>query len=94
LVKQLRRRKPVKAIPVPIWTAGQRKRSKEEKIEAKQKRNRPYMVLYDLAYDGGGDQFVKYYRTQISAKVDAFFQQRFPLSWGGSAVLYKNPDFK
>lgn len=59
--------------------------------EPKPKTQRRYRVRYDLAYDGGGDQWEDFYRTRLGARFAIFWNRQFA-SWGGSAVLYKFHD--
>lgn len=48
--------------------------------------DRPWVVHYDLAYDGGGDSWDGYYRTKFGAKISAWWNYHIA-SWGGSAIL-------
>lgn len=47
---------------------------------------RPYRVDYDLAYDGGCSIWSGYYRTQVGARVAAWWNVHVS-SWGGTAAL-------
>ena len=47
---------------------------------------RPWRVDYDLAYDGGGSRWHKYYRTRWGARI-SIWRNLNVSSWGGSAVL-------
>lgn len=51
------------------------------------KSGRRYRVEYDLAYDGGGSEWIGYYRTRLVAAVAIRFNRHIA-SWGGTAVLY------
>jgi len=57
----------------------------------KDKSNRKWRIEYDLAYDGGGEEWVGYYRTRLGAKISAFWNVHVS-SWGGSAILINNED--
>lgn len=48
---------------------------------------RPYHVYYDLSYEGGGREWVGYYRTKVGAIVCAWINV-YILSWGGTARLW------
>lgn len=53
---------------------------------------RSWGVKFDLAYDGGGrGTWTQYYRTKLGARISMFWHKEVA-SWGGSAVLFKNPD--
>lgn len=49
--------------------------------------DRRWHVRYDLAYDGGGSQWVGYYRTFTGAKL-AVWWNRNVASWGGTAAIF------
>lgn len=50
---------------------------------------RPWMVRYDLIYDNGIYAFTEYYRTEIGARVSAWWKHNVS-SYGGTANLYRN----
>lgn len=52
------------------------------------KSDRRWHVDYILLYDGSEDMWVGYYRTNIGARIAAFWNTQIA-SWGGSAVLYE-----
>ena len=51
------------------------------------KSTRPWHVDYELAYDGGGAQWVGHYRTKTGAHIAAWWNVHIA-SWGGSAILF------
>lgn len=51
--------------------------------------DRPWFVAYDLIYDNGFGRWTQYYRTQIGARISAWWKFNIS-SWGGSAILYDN----
>ena len=73
-----------------MWRSGDKKQARHDRWRHKKKARAHFRVLYDLAYDGGGSIFDEYYKTELGARVSAFFHLHFR-SWGGSAELYPYP---
>ena len=81
----MRPQKP-EAKPVREWPAHSQTVSLEPS-------SRRWAVVYDLAYDGGGSDFVEFYRTKTGALVARWLHMNLR-SWGGSAKLYDQLEFR
>lgn len=73
-----------------LWRSSDKKQAKHDRWREKRMARANYRMEYDLAYDGGGSTFSEYYKTELGARVSAFFHLHFR-SWGGSAELYPHP---
>jgi hypothetical protein len=71
------------------YEAGKRKRERQAR-RLERHRRRPWWVVYDLAYDGGGSEWTGYYKARWQALV-ALWWNRHVTSYGGEARLYENP---
>lgn len=47
----------------------------------------PWGVHYNLAYDGGGSEWTKYYKTRTRARIAAFWHRNIA-TWGGTTKLF------
>lgn len=50
---------------------------------------RPWLCLFELAYDGGGEAWIGYYRTKFGARMSMLWHY-YVASWGGSAKVIQN----
>ncbi len=64
--------------PVKTYAAFRVKRTHPE---------RRWHVRYDLAYDGGGGEWVGYYRSLLGAKIAVWWNRNIA-SWGGTAEIW------
>lgn len=71
----------------PIWDSGQKEKKKKEDREKRKRNKANFRVYYSLAYEGGGTDWVGYYRTYFGARVAAFWNLHIS-SYGGTAKIY------
>ena len=57
-----------------------------ERASRRDESGRRWRVEYDLAYDGGGEEFTRWYHTEFGARVSIWWNRNIS-SWGGSAIL-------
>jgi len=73
-----------------LWRSSDKKQARKDRRRQKKMARSHFRMNYDLAYDGGGSVFDEYYKTELGARISAFFHLHFR-SWGGSAELYPHP---